>query len=330
MLEAVRRLQGGRVLVIGDIIQDEYWRGHTTRINPEAPGAFLLDVEEKSYSPGGAANVAVNVAMLGGKASLIGVVGMDSYGNQMSDILKGIGVHPAIIQQKERPTIVKTRLIAEGRQIGRADVEITDDFPDDIQKAIVHSIKNEMAWADAVIIADYAKGVFSKNVSHETMAIADKLNKFILVDPYPPTIRDWKLYNGATAICPNLREFGQCGKTPEQLMNNSGIIAIARTEGENGVTLFQKYAEDIHFDSEVVEVFDVAGCGDTFAAAFALGQIAYESLKKSAFVANIAAGIVAGKTGTASVFPNELEKSLALKEEAVSVLGMGLMSENPQ
>ena len=123
-------------------------------------------------------------------------------------------------------------------------------------------------------------------------------------------------------MCPNLREFGECGKTTEQLLGNSKLVAIALTQGERGVTLSQKYAETVHFDSEVIEVHDLAGCGDTFAAVFGLAEIGLDSLKQAAFVANVAAGLVAGKQGTASVSPSELCEALVAKgEEAVQVLG---------
>ena len=322
MNEVIRRLSGVKILVIGDLIQDVYWRGHTNRMNPEAPGAPLLDVIEASASPGGAANVAVNVAALGGKAAVVGVVGTDSYGKEFADILKGKGIHPAIVQQEYRPTILKTRLISDGRQIARADIEEISAHRPHVQEQLISHIRDLMSWADGVIVADYAKGAFTERVAQETMVAAEKESKFVLVDPYLPSIRAWRDYYGATAMCPNLREFGECGKTVEQLLKSSKLIAIALTQGERGVTLSQKYGQTIHFDSEVVEVHDVAGCGDTFAAVFALAQAGLDSLKQAAFIANVAAGIVAGKQGTASVSPYELCQALVAKgEEAVQILG---------
>lgn len=328
-MEKIRRLAGKKVLVIGDLIQDIYWRGRADRLNPEAPGAPLIDVEEQTCSLGGAANVAINVATLGGKASVIGVVGKDQYGNQFGDILKSMGIHPLVIQQR-RPTIVKLRIVASGRQICRADVEETENYPHEVQDLIVRHVKQNTEWADAVIIADYAKGVFTRYVAQEIMAIASEKNKFVLVDPYLPHVRDWKLYEGATAMCPNMREMEECHKSPEQIMSRSKFIAVARTEGGDGVTLFQKYGATCHFDSEVVQVRDVAGCGDTFAAAFALGQAAFGSLKQAAFVANVAAGIVAGKPGTACVHPSELDEAIKSKgEEAEQILGIVSRIEIP-
>jgi len=320
-MRIVDKLSGVKVLILGDVMQDIYWNGHVSRLNPEEPGAPCLNVDSKRRCLGGAANVASNVAALGGKAAVIGVVGEDEYGRKLADVAKAAGIHPLIVRQAERYTIRKIRLMAGDRQICRADFEKTGDFPSEVQDKIVEHIHNNVAWSDVVILEDYAKGTITERTSAALMAVARKFNKFVLVDPYPPNIQDWKLYDGGTAICPNLREMSERNKAPDKFMKHSSFMAVARTEGGDGATLFQKYAETVRFKPIFVKVHDVAGCGDTFAAVFAMCQAALGSLRQAAFIANVAAGVVAGKAGTASVSPGELHDALVqMGREAVGVL----------
>jgi rfaE bifunctional protein kinase chain/domain len=318
-LEAILpHIRGKRVLVIGDIMVDEYIGGSVSRISPEAP-VPVVEVETEELRLGGAANVAANVRSLGGNPALIGVVGDDAAAERLTDDLARDGIDgQGIIVDRGRPTTIKTRIIAGSQQIVRFDKEEREEVRGENLARLSHSAEERLSEVDGLIISDYGKGVISGPFLQWLIPKALRLNKIISVDPKE---NHFPLYRGVTVITPNHKEAGvACGKairTEEDLdaagldlLSEIGVQGVLITRGAQGMRLFERGKPPVQIDTVAQEVYDVVGAGDTVVAALTLALAAGANLEQAARISNYAAGVVVGKKGTATVTLKELKNSL--------------------
>jgi D-glycero-beta-D-manno-heptose-7-phosphate kinase len=312
------RFTGKKILIIGDLILDEFLWGEVSRISPEAPVPVVW-VRSESFMPGGAANVANNIRALGGEAYLTGVIGSDGRGRILKELLmtKGLGVE-GIVMDTERPTILKTRVIAHHQQVVRIDKEKTESLNPESINGIVSYVKKIIKDIDAVIIEDYGKGVITPRLLRDVLKLAKKHKKIVTVDPKE---EHFHYYKGVTSITPNHHEasraIGIKVKDDRSLLKIGRILlkklrseSVLVTLGENGMMLFDKNNRITHIPTEAQDVFDVSGAGDTVIGAFTLALASKASMIDAARISNIAAGIVVGKVGIATVTQKELLKRI--------------------
>jgi D-beta-D-heptose 7-phosphate kinase/D-beta-D-heptose 1-phosphate adenosyltransferase len=300
------------ILVIGDVMLDRYWFGDAARISPEAP-VPIVKINQIDERPGGAGNVALNIASLGAKVTLIGVAGNDEAARILSEQLIAMGVNSAILNIDNIPTITKLRVLSRHQQLIRLDFE--EKFPSFNPKLLLDHFQKELANADIVILSDYSKGTI--NDPQAFIRMAKEANVPILVDPKGT---DFKPYCGADVITPNLKEFetivGPCQNEQEiftkgqQFLHEHNINALLLTRGERGMTLIQKDSEEHHLPAHAREVFDVTGAGDTVIGVLAASLAAHASLPDAMALANLAAGLVVAKLGAATISSPELEVAL--------------------
>jgi len=303
-----------KILVIGDLILDEFVWGEVSRISPEAPVPVVW-VKSESFMPGGAANVANNIASLGAKVYIAGVAGNDERAGILKEGLTEKGINTdGVITDDSRPTTLKTRVVAHHQQVVRIDREKIEGISAGVLDKIINYVKSIIEEMDAIIIEDYGKGVISAKLLKEVLSIAKKKKKIITVDPKE---EHFSYYKGVTAITPNHHEAAQAagikakdkdsilkiGKTLLKKLNCEGVLV---TLGENGMQLFQKNGATTHIPTVAQEVFDVSGAGDTVISAFTLALALGVDMKDAAYVSNIAAGIVVGKVGIAVITQKEL------------------------
>lgn len=303
-----------KILVIGDLILDEFLWGDVSRISPEAPVPVVW-VNRESFMPGGASNVANNINALGGKTYLAGVVGMDERGKVLISTLNERGIQTqGIIVDSERPTTLKTRVIAHHQQVVRIDKEKVDPIDGEKISKFVNYVKEIIDEVDAILIEDYGKGVITSRLLKEAMSLAKRYKKIIMVDPKE---EHFHYYKGVTAITPNHHEASiatgikikdkdsliQIGK---HLLSKLNTQAVLITLGEEGMQLFERSGRITHIPTVAQEVFDVSGAGDTVISTFTLAKAAGASMVDAAYIANFAAGIVVGKVGIAVVSQKEL------------------------
>jgi len=318
-LEAILpHIRGKRVLVIGDIMVDEYIGGSVSRISPEAP-VPVVEVETEELRLGGAANVAANVRSLGGNPALIGVVGDDAAAERLTDDLARDGIDgQGIIVDRGRPTTIKTRIIAGSQQIVRFDKEEREEVRGEHLARLSHSAEERLSEFDGLIISDYGKGVISGPFLQWLIPKALRLNKIISVDPKE---NHFPLYRGVTVITPNHKEAGvACGKAikteedlnaaGQDLLSGIGVQGVLITRGAQGMRLFERGKPPVQIDTVAQEIYDVVGAGDTVVAALTLALAAGANLEQAARISNYAAGVVVGKKGTATVTLKELKTSL--------------------
>jgi len=303
------------ILIIGDIILDEYIWGNATRLSPEAP-VPILEVKERSYILGGAANVASNIAALKGKAILCGIVGDDIYSKEITDILNKTGVDSScLISDIKRPTTVKTRLIAHNhQQLARVDREQRTPIDNVIEERIATNVLKKIDSVDLVILSDYAKGVLTHSLCQNIIQISQNYKKPVFVDPKG---LDFTKYAGATLITPNRHEAetatkSPAGTSPEKLANalydTLNIENILITLGEDGILLYNKGGEVTKIPAVTSEVYDVTGAGDSLLSALALSIPASDkNLEASIALGNYSAGVAVRKIGTTTVNPEELK-----------------------
>ena len=297
-----------RLLVVGDVMLDRYWFGDTHRISPEAP-VPVVQVGKVDERLGGAANVARNVAALGGHATILGVIGDDEPGQRVTQLLKASHVDSQLEVDSQVPTIVKLRVIARQQQLIRLDFE---EPPSD--KALARKLERfekSLADADVVILSDYGKGALDQVSLMIDQARAQ--NKMILVDPKG---EDYEKYRGATVLTPNRSELRQVvgrwsseedlTKKAQDLRRSLNLQALLLTRSEEGMSLFTDAGVN-HVKAQAREVFDVSGAGDTVIATLAVALAAKWPLEKAMALANRAGGIVVGKLGTATVTSEELQ-----------------------
>ena len=322
-LPRLRRLVSGfpgqRVLVVGDLMLDQYIRGSVSRISPEAPVPVVRVGHENSI-PGGAGNVAFNLAALGASVAIVGVVGTDDAGRQLSVMLSSGGIAVSgLVQDAQRVTSQKCRVVAERQQVVRYDRETSGPMSHDTENRLIEQMRAAMETAEAVILSDYGKGVLSPRVLKAGIAFARKQGLPVTVDP---KIEHFKQYVGVTCVTPNLNEawggMRRDQKPGREELERLGrdIIKTLRSEsvlitrGPDGMSLFKRDGKILHIPTQAREVFDVTGAGDTVISTFTLALAAGARLEDAASVSNHAAGIVVAKLGTATVSPGELLRAL--------------------
>ena len=304
-------------MIIGDVMLDRYWHGTTSRISPEAP-VPVVHVREVDEKPGGAGNVAINIAALGGRVRLMSVTGQDENARLLRSSLELMGVDCSFQQDETSPTVTKLRIISHHQQLIRLDFE--EGFHALDTSYLAARLRERVSEADVIVLSDYGKGVLSP--AHPFIEVAREHDKVVLVDPKQ---RDFGHYRGASLITPNMAEFeaaaGVCRDDEEIVAKGMGLIAqhelngLLITRGEEGMTLLQADSAPIHLPTHAREVFDVTGAGDTVISVLAAALAAGESLPKAMRLANLAAGIVVGKLGTASVTPVELQAAFNQQED---------------
>ena len=302
------------VLCIGDVMLDRFVTGDVKRISPESPVPVLL-VTKREDIPGGAANVGRNIVSLGGKCVLIGAIGEDVAGRELAELLAvGDRIVPDLVSIAMRPTAEKTRFVAQGQQLLRADREETAAIPPEAETAILDKVAGHIGDCRALVLSDYAKGVLTERVIVESIRLAREHNVPVIVDPKSPKL---DRYRGATVVTPNSSETAAAvgvAPTTDALAEAAGRKALADaafeailiTRAEHGMTLVERGAGVTHLAASAREVFDVVGAGDTVVATLALALCAGWPLAESARLANAAAGLVVGKRGTATVSQSEL------------------------
>ena len=312
--DIISRFRETRIMVIGDLIVDEFIWGTVSRISPEAP-VPVVHVRDESIHLGGAANVVNNIIALGGKALVCGVVGRDRMGELLIDKVETLGVDPGgIIRPSRQSTSVKTRIIAHNQQVVRYDREHIRDITPSTAKKIVSFLNAHIDEIDGVIISDYGKGVISAELLRQVMPPLKKKNINIAVDP---KIDNFRYYRQVSVITPNNFEAGEVVKV--KIANKKDIIkvgnilldklkcrAVLITWGEKGMVLFQDSGEIVHIPTAAREVYDVTGAGDTVIGSLTLSLGAGATMKEAAILSNDAAGIVVGKLGSATVTSDEL------------------------
>jgi D-beta-D-heptose 7-phosphate kinase/D-beta-D-heptose 1-phosphate adenosyltransferase len=309
-----------RILVVGDLMLDEFLWGKVSRISPEAP-VPVVDVTSESYYPGGAANVARNVREFTTATALMGIAGTDSRGNRLLELLAAGGIDTGEVQRdSERSTTVKTRVIARNQQVVRVDRDYKTPLTREQTQLAIDRLARCIADLDGIIVADYGKGFLTQPLADAICAIATKNHKILTVDPHPHTSLAW---HGATAIKPNRAEaFLAAGLAPSE--PDDAILAAGRrllelwqtgslliTLGEQGMMLFETGRPPYHTPTRAKDVFDVSGAGDTAIAVLTLALCAGATPSQAAELANRASGIVVGKLGTATATMAELQASLA-------------------
>ena len=300
------------VLVAGDLMLDRYWHGGATRISPEAPVPVVL-VQGGEERAGGAGNVALNIAALGARVSVMGYCGRDEAADSLIGLLEGAGIHCEIKRIDRLPTITKLRVISRHQQLIRLDFE--EGFHAVDPAPLLEAFKRRLTDADVVVLSDYGKGTLSP-VS-EMIALGRAAGKLVLVDPKGA---DFGKYRHADLITPNLGEFESvAGASPgeaeleangRKLLESLNLAALLITRGEHGMSLLRRDEAALHMPARAKEVFDVTGAGDTVISVLAASLAAGKPVHEATALANLAAGIVVGKLGTASVSVEELDDAL--------------------
>lgn len=315
---ALPPFENARVLVLGDLMLDRYWHGDTSRISPEAPVPVVL-VGEGEERPGGAGNVALNVAALGGRAGVIGLTGDDDNANMLEQRLGEAGVDCRFVRLPGFPTVTKLRVLSRHQQLIRLDFE--DGFPGSDPQGLIERFRRELPAADVVVLSDYGKGVL-RHVCPDLIRLARAAGKPVLVDPKG---NDFARYKGATLITPNVGEFeavaGRCASEDELVTRGEALRreleleALLVTRSEKGVTLLREGHVPLHLPTRAREVFDVTGAGDTVISVLAACIAAGQDLAEATAIANLAAGIVVGKLGTATVSADEIRRAMREQDE---------------
>jgi D-beta-D-heptose 7-phosphate kinase/D-beta-D-heptose 1-phosphate adenosyltransferase len=311
-------------LIVGDVMIDEYVYGNVRRISPEAP-VPVVTVQRETRVLGGSANVGVNVAGLRAKAHLAGVVGDDDAGRAVHRMLKenGIGTE-GLITEPGRQTTRKTRVVAHGQQVVRVDRESGDSLMHSTAKTLADRILGLIDQVDGVILSDYRKGVITRELAAGVISAARHRGKFVAVDPKQS---DFSWYGGCTVITPNkgeaeaalggveLRGDDAFREAAHALLRKGRSHAILLTRGEEGMTLVERGTrEGFHIPAQARQVFDVTGAGDTVIGTIAVALASGASLRQASLLANVAAGVVVGESGTAPITSEKLSHALRVQE----------------
>ena len=333
----IPKLKGKKILVFGDLMLDEHIWSKVDRISPEAP-VPIADVKRINHVPGGCGNVAVNISTLGGTPYLVGIIGRDSSGDKLLKSLAKAKVSDQhLIKDPERPTILKSRIIAGSQHVVRVDREDRTELSPKLMQKVLQRIENIISQVDAVVISDYGKGMISNITAKAIISLSKKNKKFVAVDPKGI---HYSKYAGASILTPNLAEAsGASGikitddksliRTGKLLLKQTKADYLLITRGKDGMSLFSE-KETTHIPVIPREVFDITGAGDTVVATLSLAVAAGARIKNAAILANTAASVVVGKIGTAPCFREELEealeghepiiKKITLRREIVSIV----------
>jgi D-glycero-beta-D-manno-heptose-7-phosphate kinase len=314
LIGAISRFPACRVLVVGDLMLDSFIWGEVSRISPEAP-VPVVEVREESQLLGGSANVAHNVASLGGKAMVAGVIGGDHAGRQLLRLFEEISVSTAgLVSENARPTTVKTRIIARQQQVVRFDREWQAPLKADSFMRIVSHIRENLPNLDGIIVSDYAKGVITREFLDELRHLTSGSRVPVVVDP---KVQHADFYRSFTMVTPNNHEASQMSgieirnentliRAGKSLLQQLECESVLITRGKEGMSLFHRDGQIVHIPTVAQRVFDVTGAGDTVIAAVTLGIVAGLSQEEAAILANLAAGIVVGEVGTAAISSHQL------------------------
>lgn len=319
LMQILGNFSGKKIIVLGDIMLDKYIWGDVLRISPEAP-VQVVKVLKETFAPGGAANVANNIAALGSEVFMVGIVGDENPAekNILLDELKRRNIDTSgVFTDAGRPTTLKVRVLGKSQQLLRVDYEKDSAFHASISEKILKFIESRISGVDAIVVSDYAKGVVNPSLISRLITLANSNKKIFIVDPKPKH-RD--LYRNVTLITPNHNEAvmmaGLSAEDENDLQQiGSNLVKslgsnILLTKGEKGMALFEKNGEITDIPTKAREVYDVVGAGDTVVAAAALALSAGATLKEAAVISNIAAGIKVGKVGTSTVSIGEIRKEL--------------------
>ena len=314
LIGAVGQLARANVLVVGDLMLDRYVYGRVERISPEAP-VPIFTVTREIAMPGGAGNVVRNLTALDAATAFVSVVGDDQEGSDLTALIGGQNqVEPWLLVENGRATTVKTRFIAAGQHLLRSDREQVRQLPDKLADRLVRIASDAMAATSVTILSDYRKGVLAPGIARSLISQARALGRLLIVDPKGA---DWSHYAGADLLTPNRRELAEASglavedeaqivAAARSLIERLGLGAILVTRSEDGMSLVSKDGVVRHYPAEAAEVYDVSGAGDTVVAVVAAGLAAGLDLPVACRLANIAAGLVVGKVGTATARPQDL------------------------
>lgn len=313
-----REFEGKRIIVLGDLMLDEFIWGRVRRISPEAP-VPVVEVDRQSLALGGAGNVVSNLVALGAQPTPVGIVGADADAERMRSQFRELGLNvDGLIADNARPTTLKTRIIAHNQQVVRADRESRAPISAEIENRIVTRFQDELERADAVVVSDYNKGVLTARVLANTLKAARERDLTVCLDP---KLRNFASYQPVTVITPNNQEAAEAAaiviedeksliEAGRRLLASTDCRAVLVTRGEEGMALFTDGGEVTLIPTVAREVYDVTGAGDTVIATLTLALRAGASFAEAAMLANHAAGCVVGKVGTATVTRDELLRTI--------------------
>jgi D-beta-D-heptose 7-phosphate kinase/D-beta-D-heptose 1-phosphate adenosyltransferase len=318
------RFAGRRLVVVGDLMLDEFIWGEVRRVSPEAP-VPVVEVRRESWHLGGAGNVVSNLLELGAEVVPIGVVGNDDAGERLRSRCAESGAATSgIITDPSRPTTLKTRIVAHSQQMVRLDREDRRPVSSEVEDLMIEHFLAAIETVETVIISDYEKGALTPRVLRKTIEAAQAHGKIACLDP---KMRNWAHYRGVDMITPNQLEAERA--TGSEIVDNASLEAAARsiresldcrnvliTRGELGISLLDVTGKVTHIPTTAREVYDVTGAGDTVIATLALALAAGAQADEAAVIANHAAGIVVGKVGTATVSLDELAAQIGLNAKA--------------
>ncbi|MBN1828958.1 MAG: D-glycero-beta-D-manno-heptose-7-phosphate kinase [Deltaproteobacteria bacterium] len=317
-LEIIDRFVESKVLVIGDIMVDQFIWGKVTRISPEAP-VPVVQVTSDSLLLGGSSNVANNICSLGGKAALAGVIGADEMGRWFIKELRRRSIDTeGVIVEQERPTTIKSRIVAHNQQIVRFDREKVQPISGESVEILLRYMASATDDVGAVIISDYGKGMITPAVVDGVRKAARDRRIILCADP---KYTDFRLYSGCHIVTPNHHEASRAAgfelvteedffRAGKELIDRCDLSAVLITRGEQGMTLVERTGDAVTIPAVAHEVYDVTGAGDTVISTLSLALAAGATLREASAIANLAAGIVVGKIGTATVSRAELVKAV--------------------
>jgi len=305
-----------KILIVGDVMLDKYYFGKVERISPEAPVPIVNIVTEESRL-GGASNVANNITRLGGQATLCGAIGHDFFGKEIERLAHRKGIKTDFIKT-EQPTITKARIIGGRQQIVRIDYEQQLELPDKTREELHNLLAKHLQSSPTLVISDYGKGMISEELCTFLIRTAKNCGTRVIVDPKG---QNWEKYARADLITPNVKELGdiighpvknedeEIEKNALELIHHYGLTALLVTRSEKGMSLVSDQ-EILHIPTHAQEVFDVSGAGDTVVAALSLALTSGQEITNAIRIANVAAGIVVQKIGTATLSIEELNAHL--------------------
>ncbi len=317
--DAVDGFHRARILVLGDVMLDRYLWGKVSRISPEAP-VPVVDVQGETKTLGGAGNVINNIFSLGARPVLCGVIGDDATGREVIARMKELGLTTeGVLVEQGRPTSTKTRIVAHSQQVVRVDRESRRDIHPRMMEKLLSFVEERKQEMDVVIVSDYGKGVVSPDIISGLRRLKKSWNGILAVDP---KVESFPLYQGVDVITPNHLEAGAyCGfeiidgeglaRAGGRILKNLGCQAVLITQGEQGMTLFERGGKIRHIPTAAKKVYDVTGAGDTVIATFCLGMASGLDMKKAAVISNLAAGIVVGEVGTSTVGVEDLKRAIS-------------------
>lgn len=321
----IREFKKKKILVIGDLMLDEYIYGEVTRISPEAPIPILKKTSEK-FVPGGSSNVANNLSMLGAKVFVCGIIGNDYNGQVLLKLLKECNIDTSLVLiEKTRPTTIKQRLVSKnGHQLLRLDIEEIYNLEKEYEKKLINLIRKKIKDVDGVVFSDYAKGFFSAFLAKSLIKLAKKYKKRIFSDVKP---ENKAFFKGVDLVKPNAKEAMEMTGTKNLYKAGEKLIKfyksdIVITRGDQGLTIFEKNGSIHDVPTKKIKIIDISGAGDTALATLSLGLLCDLNFSQAGVLTNKASGIVVQKPGTATLTSEELESSL---QEYNNIEGIGTL-----